>query len=304
MSANKFISKLITSPIRNYSKKKILKKLSSSPQTNTGIVNIHRIDKGNVGDYFCAPHHYFENLNNPIDIYDYKNIEKDVRNHWVNSITTNALIIGGGGLLNRGSFENPMQVFEKLALKGKRTVLWGVGHNSKNKKDFNKLKSYNININNFGLVGTRDYGFVDNYVPCVSCLNTVFDKEYTSTQETGIIFHKKTLKNTYLVEKFKDYPTSSNTTNLEELINFIGKSGTIITDSYHAMYWSILLGKKVAVVPNSSKFFNFKYNPIITSFENCLEDAKKAPQYDGVLEECRDLNMKYYSKVANYLNLS
>ena len=97
--------------------------------------------------------------------------------------------------------------------------------------------------------------------------------------------------------------SSSNTTNLEALVSFIGKSKTIVTDSYHAMYWSMLLGKKVVVIPNSSKFFDFKYPPLITTFNDFESDLKKAQSYNGILEECREINRKFAQKVFDYLNL-
>ena len=51
-----------------------------------------------------------------------------------------------------------------------------------------------------------------------------------------------------LKEKYKDYRISSNTTNLEQMVEFIGTSETIVTNSYHAMYWAILLKRKVIAI--------------------------------------------------------
>ena len=89
----------------------------------------------------------------------------------------------------------------------------------------------------------------------------------------------------------------------DEIVSFIGKSSQIVTDSYHAMYWSMLLGKKVAVIPNSSKFYDFKYQPVITSFDSFESDLKKSTAYSGVLNEFRDINLKFADKVFDYLNL-
>ena len=140
-----------------------------------------------------------------------------------------------------------------------------------------------------------------DYVPCVSCMHSVFDEKYDETEEIGIVFHKDTVGKK-ITEQFKHLPCTSNTTDLESLIQFIGKHETIITNSYHAMYWSMLLNKKVAVIPNSSKFYDFKYKPVFTSFEDSLKDAKNAKRQTGVLEECRQLNLAFYEKTANYLN--
>jgi hypothetical protein len=295
---------IIASIKRKVSKAKTIRNIINSDQQNNSVINVHRLDKNNVGDFYCAPHHYFDNLTDKsLDIFDYKNSDESIRQNFVNQITNSALIVGGGGLLNRSGFAKQMKMFENLTTKNKQIVLWGVGHNYKDPRKYNNVDSYNIDTSIFGLVGTRDFNMPGDYVPCVSCLNTIFDETYTETQEIGIIFHKKTLKNKQLLNQLSKYPTSSNTTNLQEMIAFIGKSRVIVTDSYHAMYWSMLLEKKVIAIPNSSKFFDFKYKPVFSSFENFEAELNKGQVYSGLLEECRALNLKFADKAFNYLNL-
>lgn len=296
-----FVKNLLTSPARSVKKREVRDDIINSPQLNGGTANIFRIDTNNVGDYYSSPKHYFKELGNiEVDIFDFK---KRYSNNIGEIISKNALVIGGGGLLNRNSFELQMRTFEQLKSKGKKTVLWGVGHNSKRKREFLKLQKYNVDVNNFGLAGTRDYSLSKNWVPCVSCLNSVFDKEYSITKEIGVVLHKTTLKNSRIPLIFKDFPVISNTEDLEYFVDFIGSCETIITDSYHAMYWGILLNKKVVVVPNSSKFFDFKYSPVISTYKSCIKDARKARIYTGVLEECRERNRMFSEQVFNYLNL-
>lgn len=295
---------ILSSLKRKRIKNKTISTILNSDQKNDSVVNLHRIDKNNVGDFYCAPHLYFDVLKDKsLDIFDYKVDDKNVTNNFIEKISNNSLIIGGGGLLNRSGFSKQMKMFEKLTDKNKKIVLWGLGHNRKDPSTFNKKVDYNINISRFGLVGTRDYSMPGEYVPCVSCMHSIFDKDYSSIQETGIIFHKDTLKKNNLLKRLENYPTSSNTTNLEEMVGFIGKSETIVTDSYHAMYWSLLLNKKVVAIPNSSKFYDFKYNPVFSSFDNFEDDIKKGHSYSGILEECREINHKFADKVFNYLNL-
>ncbi|PHR87360.1 MAG: hypothetical protein COA80_18885 [Leeuwenhoekiella sp.] len=278
--------------------------LSNQPIHNEGVVNLHCLDTDNVGDLFCAPHNYFDKLNNTgVDLRDYYVTHDNRNEHYLNDLLQKQLIVGGGGLLNRNAFQFAIDLFEHLADRGKKTVLWGLGHNSKNTFEFGKITAYSTDVSKFGLVGTRDYSMPGEYVPCVSCMHELFDKSYEVTDEIGIIFHRDTIQKNDLVNKFADYPCTSNTTNLEELLNFIGSKESLITDSYHAMYWSMLLGKKVAVVPNSSKFYDFKYKPVFTNFESALSDLKNAEAYSGILEECRTLNTGFYEKVGNYLNL-
>ena len=298
------IHKLIASYQRKKTRRETVKNILSQEQRNESVVNIHRLDTKNIGDYYCAPHHYFDALKGKtLDIFDNKSQDKEVTKKFTNTISTNALIIGGGGLLNRNGFKLQMKLFETLAQGKKKTVLWGVGHNEKSADTYGKVTSYNVDVGKFGLAGTRDLSMPGEFLPCVSCLHTEFDKPFTESQEIGLIFHKDTMRKPNILAMFKDYPSTSNTTNLEDLIDFIGKSETIITDSYHAMYWTMLLGKKVVVVPNSSKFYDFNHQPVFSSFENAITDVAKATTYSGVLEECRTINNQFYEKTANYLNL-
>lgn len=304
MSLIKLIKRNLSSLSRSKQKNRVIQSVINAEQQNSGIINLHRIDPNNVGDFYCGPHLYFDKLKGKaVDIFDYKSSEKGVSDKWVEAVSNNALIIGGGGLLNRGSFELQMKLFEALGSRSKKTVLWGVGHNEKNKARFNKVDAYNIDTTNFGLVGVRDYSMKEDWVPCVSCLHPIFDEAFETKQETGIIFHKKTIKNKKLLKKLSEYPSTSNTTDLNKMVSFIGASETIVTDSYHAMYWSMLLGKKVIAVPNSSKFFDFKYQPVISSFDNFENDLKKTQSYSGVLDECREVNLKFADKVFDYLDL-
>lgn len=304
MSISKFIKRNLSSFQRTKQKKTVINSILQTVQENRDVVNIHRIDKGNIGDFYCAPHLYFDQLKEKqLDIFDFKSLDKNTTQNWITKVSQNALVIGGGGLLNRGSFEMQMHLFEKLTQHGKKTVLWGVGHNEKNSSVFGNVTAYNVDTAKFGLVGVRDHSMRDQWVPCVSCMHPVFDHKFEESQEIGIIFHKKTIKNKQLLNKLQKYPSTSNTTNLEDMISFIGGSQTIVTDSYHAMYWSILLGKKVVAIPNSSKFFDFKYQPVLSTFDNFENDLPKTRSYSGVLAECREVNLKFADKVFNYLNL-
>ncbi len=297
-------NKLQTTLMRKIRKYTFLRDLQRTPQTNNGVINIHRLDAYNAGDLYCAPHHYFDQLKGSgADIFDYKHEDGEVRDAFIKDISSNSLIIGGGGLLNRNGFKLQMKAFEALTKKNKKAVLWGVGHNEKSPKTYDKVTNYNIDTSNFGIVGTRDYKMPGEYVPCVSCMHTLFNNTYTEAQEYGVILHKDTVKKPEVVALFKDYPTTSNTTDIEAIIKFIGASQKIITDSYHAMYWSMLLGKKVVVIPNSSKFYDFKHRPIISDFNNARDAFAKAETFPSLLAECRSINRNFADKVFDYLNL-
>lgn len=80
-----------------------------------------------------------------------------------------------------------------------------------------------------------------------------------TTHEAGLLFNHKSLKDNQLQEKYKYYPISLNTTSLEEMVQFIGASETVISNSYHTMYLAILIKRKVIAIPTTSIFFDFKH---------------------------------------------
>lgn len=304
MSIQKFLYQRLTYFNRMNTKKKVINSVLKENQLNNGVINVHGIDDRNAGDWNCGPHLYFDELKErELDISGYKSLDKNITTNYIEKIVNNSLIIGGGGLLNRGSFERQMKMFETLAQNGKKTVLWGLGHNEKDKRNFGKVTKYNIDTSKFGIVGVRDYDMKEEYVPCVSCLHPIMDTKTSVENEVGLIFHKKTLKNKTLLKKLESYPSTSNTIHIEEIVNFIAKTDTVITDSYHAMYWAMLLGKKTVALPNSSKFYSFKYKPAFSDFNNFENEIKNAPRYTGILEECREINLKFSEKVFDYLNL-
>ncbi|MEQ3662088.1 MAG: polysaccharide pyruvyl transferase family protein [Flavobacterium sp.] len=305
MSVKNFLIQRLTYFNRLNTKKQVISSIiNSNDLKNNGVINVHGIDDRNAGDWNCGPHLYFDQLQGKsLDISGYKSPDKEITSNYIEKIVNNSLIIGGGGLLNRGSFERQMKMFEDIAQKGKKTVLWGLGHNEKDRRNFGKVNSYNVDTSKFGIVGVRDYNMKEEWVPCVSCLHPIMDTKNPIENEVGVIFHKKTLKNKNLLNKLSHYPSSSNTTKIEDIIDFISKTDTVVTDSYHAMYWSMLLDKKVVALPNSSKFYSFKYQPTFSDFNNFENDLKKAQKHSGILEECREINMKFSEKVFDYLNL-
>ena len=65
------------------------------------------------------------------------------------------------------------------------------------------------------------------------------------------------------------YPTITNDpVTIKEAIDFINNWNTIITNSYHGMYWSYLLGKEVICIPFSSGHYNFNGKIRYTTEEN------------------------------------
>jgi hypothetical protein len=59
---------------RSARKKELIQRILNNPiQNNTDVVNLHRYDPTNIGDFYCGVHHYFDQLKGKeLDIFDYK----------------------------------------------------------------------------------------------------------------------------------------------------------------------------------------------------------------------------------------
>ncbi|MGB5981875.1 MAG: hypothetical protein WBG46_06990 [Nonlabens sp.] len=269
------------------------------------VKTIHRLDHRNAGDLYSAPYHYYKELcpDNAVDIYAFKKFKGEKRSKFMDAAINHKLIIGGGGLLNTPTFDAQMKLFEYLSRKGKKVVFWGLGHNSgKHHHDANL--EYNINTEGLDMFSSRDHSKSGDYVPCVSCKHPLLDGDSIVKQELGVVFHKKTLARPHVTTLFDGIPKCDNTQSIENIIDFIKSSEKIITNSYHAMYWSLLLGKKVAVIGKNSKYHDFHNKPIYTTFENSVKDVNKAQSISGLLSECRELNDRFAKKAFEYLEIA
>ncbi|WP_281615416.1 polysaccharide pyruvyl transferase family protein [Flammeovirga sp. SubArs3] len=274
---------------------------SINNSNSSGIVNLHRLDTGNVGDLMCAPYLYFKELQDyrKLDILSYeKSISDTIK--FSDKLLNNDIVVGGGGLLDRKTFKAPISITQKLAKKGTKVIYWGIGHNNPNLTPSNLFLQQ---IDNIPIVGIRDYNVkiknVD-WVPCVSCMNDVFDKTREIENEVSFLIHEHIpidgIDNTM--------PILYNNSTFEQIIEFISKTETLVTNSYHGMYWATLLEKKVIVIPNSSKMYSMKYEiPKIKDVAEYKAKISSAHVISGFLEECREANLKFSEKVFNYLNI-
>lgn len=242
-------------------------------------INFHYKDTQNTGDRASAPFLYFKDLGTIQDfIPPFENFEN--------------IVVGGGGII----FERPRTDIYKIAqaARGKK-IIWGAGFNSTNTiviRECDDLKNYD-------LIGIRDYGVGYEWVPCASCMHEGFNIKRDIKNDIVFYIHYSSGK-----IRWRKHPQMINNCFLEEALDFIGSANTVITNTYHGMYWGILMQKKVVLIEPfvSPRFHYFKYKvPIIRNeddFKNLNFD--KLPSYN-CLDECREKNLKYYKKVKELI---
>ena len=252
---------------------------------------IHRDCEDNTGDKVSNAGNYY---NFP----GYNKITHDIYAPNFNQIKKDDIVIyGGGGLLNcleewnvniNKSFELCDNVYG-----------WGIGFNAHHG---DKVKT-EINFGKFKHLGLRDYFKKyswDNmsYLPCSSCNLPYLQETYEIKRKAGVVFHwgmpityPSAFINLFNVEKI------NNTVDISRFIKFIGESESIITNTYHCLYFSMLLNKtSILDFSFSQKFNNLKYDYIKSG-----EDIRTI-DYTNYLQESIDLNNKFYDKLLKMEN--
>ena len=244
------------------------------------IVNLNIQDTDNTGDLECLVTKHFPIKAKTGNLMDFQ------------QFPTNAdVIIGGGMLLKRINQYNILDHFAGIK------IGWGLGH--KTKESYADLPF----IKQFDLLGVRDYGIGLEYVPCPSCMSTEFDNAPGPTQ--SCVYYQNIaypLFPTNPLNKCMASPLLGNNRPLPEVIKYLASGETIISSSYHGVYWGMLLGRKVIAIPFNHKFDRFKY-PVPLEKIDFITSSKiaKAPSFGGYLEECREINIKFAEKVKERL---
>jgi len=190
----------------------------------------------NLGDFLCTPMHFFNFGVRAIQVAPSlcKRPQK---------------VVIGGGAYNDLGLSNILDPYN--------TICWGVGSSVHG----NDTAPTNADGLPYRLYGVRDIDAISDkkyFVPCVTCLHPIAhtipgrsigvflnkDKFITQTKPINLL---RTLERRGVVIGWN---------NVSEY-NFTKKFSVVdrvITNSFHVAYWSLLSGRKVAIIGYSSKF--------------------------------------------------
>lgn len=239
---------------------------------------VHINKTPNVGDMMCAPYHYFY-----FPSYGVYDLKQDVPKSL-------AVIYGGGAIEPSLRVD---RIHDKVEARFK--IAWGIGTSRSGHKDPGPL------IQDLDLCGRREFGREGGeYVPCVSCMSPLFDKKYTIKHE--LAFYTHAVKSRFDADTLNSHPVSKNRGDFETIVNFLGSAETIVTDSFHGVYWATLLGRKVVCIPFSSKFYGYKFPPTYAKYDDWKGVMSSTRIYDNALDDCRKINNRFYEKVMNVIS--
>lgn len=244
------------------------------------VQNFFHHDANNVGDQMCGSANYFSEF------------AAEKRNFSSTEHLASHLIVGGG------------QIFDQiLRLSGvafdsypdTSLVCWGAGIPPKGNRD---REVYAL-VEQFSLFGTRNFDWAEelDFVPCVSCMSSVFDNLPAPSHEVVVFAHRKKTPDLFLPEGVP-YKTNIGQS-AREVACFIASGQTVVTSSYHGVYWAQLLGRRVVCIPFNNKFETFQHKPFFSTPKSWMHELDGASVTKPLLHEYRLINNAFCKKVKH-----
>jgi hypothetical protein len=257
----------------------------------------HNNDPANLGDLVCSPIDYFNweghtkqrlDLFAPLEAF----------------ANCDAIIFGGGGLLHPGLQDRLKFLLEFCRFTGKKAIAWGLGSNQ---HGTTRLEHPDW-LEGFDLLGLREFSNLGSAqrVPCVSCMAPEFDQPARCVGFDKVLYRHRASKST--VSPTAGTPSRVNCPcsgdrlySFERAIRFLRLGASVITDTFHGAYWSLLLGRRVALLePFSSRFWSFGF-PIAVCDRDNWNFASPTAAPENYLENCRGLNRGFKAQVDRLL---
>ncbi len=214
------------------------------------LYNLKVQGSGNQGDKLCSPFDYFEAPEEVIPI--------NICHALPDFTKKDMVVIGGGGLIDYSAKWN--RRIEKVFEQAGSVFIWGAGYNRHyDTLDHPSLDLWKHQYNPNHFIGLRDYTSSFQWVPCVTCMNSKFDRRRRDNV-TGTSF----LYLRHPDRPKQDYSNQiSNLDSFDSIVEAIRKHENIISETYHGAYWSLLLNKHVILLsPFSTRFDGFPF-PLI-----------------------------------------
>jgi hypothetical protein len=237
------------------------------------IVFSHLVNTPNTGDRASGPYQWFGFPSHRV---------VDARS----SIPEYRVGIFGGGALTG--------LLSSVCRDGATNIAWGVGSSVHGgTTPLSPPRS-------FDLVGVRDYDDPSAYVPCASCMSSLFDEDSDAVHEAVLFVNADPSIAVRYPLRLHGLPTMDNRQPLSHIVPFLRSGATVVSNSYHGCYWATLLGRRVVAVAYSSKFYGFKFKPGM-SIDGSDWYRKRPRRYSDALEDSRTINRNFYHRVISLL---
>lgn len=243
-------------------------------------------EQGNCGDQMVSPFDYFPRL---------AGTRLDMRQQ-IEEMMGYHLIFGGGGIMHSGSQSKLdwLTRVSSIVNPNAKLIMWSAGLNHHDRTDL----LYPEWLDRFDLIGCRDWGNPFEYVPCVSCMHPDFDRAMKTQISNEVVVFSHHGSNAFSIAGTPRMTNAKSASEFLAVLQFLASAETVVSNSFHGLYWAMLLGRKaVCWKPFSNRFRGFK--PVLgfcdeTNYKEKISEAVIATDY---LTECRDINRAFAEKV-------
>jgi hypothetical protein len=259
-------------------------RLLASQSMTTRLLNVFHCTADNIGDLMSGPSQYLWPAMAQV-----APITKKL------PANIDTAILGGGQIfaqLDKLSAENSERINPV------KLIAWGVGLPVHGVRDTTVHKV----AQRFHAFSTRNYDWknVLPFVPCASCLSRTFDTSKAPQHEVVIYNHKK---KPGAADVPNGVPVMTNSVDDPRLaIEFIASGETIVTSSYHGVYWAQLLGRRVVCIPYNNKFLTFQNLPSFAAPYDWRQSVTSAKRFPPTLEEYRSINRSFAQRAEQIWN--
>ena len=244
---------------------------------------LHLRDTWNVGDRWCSPFDYF-------DWRDAASIRAQVSDLRLDGGDYDVGVFGGGKIMRNIASSPAYRQGE-----GRLNIGWGLSTVQRNPFS----PAYRRARLRLDLIGSRDWehdGKV-HWVPCPSSQDPFFDAPPSPDHEVVVYAHFQ--KSRRMMEELPgSIPWRYNHGgDLDDALRFIASGGTVVSNSYHGVFWALLMGRRVLCLPFSNKFTKFRLPPGFSSDRGWMRDLSKAKAQPDLLDLCRQATARFRPNV-------
>lgn len=213
-----------------------------------------------------------------------------------------AVVIGGGGLIGTEFFKSDVAFWANAP---GPVILWGAGHNSHDLEhvaDAPPNETEYAELVPFAAIGLRDWAQGFSWVPCASCMYPALSETLRAGKQTLFVVHRDLRgdreKLGVLLSRAKnDFDLAFNDESPDVLFGKINNAKQVVTNSFHAAYWSSLMQKPVVAIGGGTKITLLKHRVVLSTAQDWPDQLKDAVIYPTALEECRDTNVAFDNRV-------
>lgn len=234
------------------------------------IVFKHHHNTRNLGDRVCSPMDYYPDL-----------AARGTRVDLDQPTPPCKFVVYGGGKI-MGGLHRTLCAADSAA---RARIAWSVSTVQKSRI----APRYWLAYRKMTLIGTRDWGDTRfDWSPCVTCVSPEFDQPACEQHDVVAYVHHWRARDRG-VELPRGIPVMENVEeDFAKVIRFIASGKVVMSNSYHGVYWALLLGKKVLCVPYSNKFYNYRIAPGYSTGTDWHRDLAKARGSGEMLGVCRE----------------